>query len=190
MAAVPNPTDPTRIEPAYVSNGNVTILGQNSVDGGKLGGLIEFREDSLDLAKNRLGQIGLVLATKMNEQQAAGYDLNGNAGAPLFEVPTPLVTAHSENTGTAAVSATMSDPSAVTSSDYRIKYDGTNFNIIRDEDNTIRSFASLPQTVDGIDFGISSGAMAAGDEYKIRPTSTVAEEFKVAFQDPNLMQSQ
>lgn len=187
MVATPSPTDPTRLEVAYSSNDKVTILGKESLDGGKLGGLISFREDSLDLTQNRLGQIGLVMAEKMNELQAAGYDLNGDAGVDIFNVPSPTVTAHSGNTGTAVVSSTIANADAVTSSDYRIKYDGTNYNIIRSEDNKITSFGSLPQTLDGVTFQIDSGAMVAGDEYKIMPTHGVAEEFKVAFEDPNLL---
>ncbi len=187
MVATQNPTDPTRIEVGYNSNGKVTTLGEESLDGGKLGGLISFREESLDTAQNRIGQIGLVLAQKMNELQANGYDLNGDAGTDLFEVPEPTVTAHTGNTGTAIVSSTIADPESVTSSDYRIKYDGTNYSIIRSDDNETQTFSSLPQTVDGVTFQIDSGTMAAGDEYKIMPTHSVAEQFKVVIDDPNLL---
>lgn len=185
MVAAQNPTDPTRLEVAYSSKGKVTILGKDSLDGGKLGGLISFREESLDFTQNRMGQIGLVLAQKMNDLQAGGFDLNGDPGTDLFQIPSPAVSAHADNTGTAVVSAAIATPDSVTSSDYRIKYDGTNYNIIRDDDNKIQSFGSLPQTVDGITFQIDSGAMLAGDEYKILPTRKVAEEFKVLIDDPN-----
>ncbi len=187
MVATQNPTDPTRMEVGYSSKGKVTILGEQSLDGGKLGGLISFREESLDLTQNRLGQIGLVLAQKMNDLQAGGFDLNGDAGTDLFSVPEPTVTGHTDNTGTAIVSSTIADPDAVTSSDYRIKYDGTNYNIIRSDDNNIQSFGSLPQTVDGVTFQIDSGTMLAGDEFKIMPTHGVAEEFKVVIDDPNML---
>lgn len=187
MVATPSPTDPTRMEVAYSSKGKVTILGKESLDGGKLGGLVSYREESLDETQNRMGQIGLVLAEKMNALQAGGFDLNGNAGTDLFEVPSPAVSAHSENTGSAVVSSIIADPDAVTSSDYRIKYDGTNYNIIRSADNQTQSFGSLPQTVDGVTFQIDSGTMAAGDEYKIMPTHSVAEKFKVLIDDPNLL---
>lgn len=187
LAATPSPTDPTRMEVAYSSNDKLTVLGKESIDGGKLGGLIHFRAESLDDTQNKIGQIALVLADKFNTQHKAGFDLNGNAGGDFFDVPAPVVGTHSGNTGTAVVSSVIADASQVTSSDYRIKYDGTNYNIIRSADNKITSFGSLPQTLDGLTFQIDSGTMNAGDEYEIRPTRQLGDSFKLAFTDPNLI---
>ncbi len=185
LAPTQSPTEPGRMEVGYVSKDKVNILGKESLAGGALGGLVEFREESLDNAQNKIGQIALVLADKMNQQHSSGFDLNGDPGGDLFSIPAPEVNASSNNTGNAVVSTAIADASAVTSSNYKIKYDGTNYNIIRSEDGNTQSFGSLPQTLDGLTFNIDSGTMTAGDSYGIRPTQSVAESFKLAFTDPN-----
>lgn len=185
LAATPSPTDPGRIEVGYQSRNKITILGKDSLAGGALGGLVEFREESLDSAQNKIGQLALVLADQFNQQHRQGFDLNGDAGGDLFTIPGPVTTAHSENTGTASLGAVVADSTAVTSSDYKIKYDGTNYNITRSGDGNVTSVGSLPLTLDGLTISIGSGAIAAGDEFVIRPTQSVAESLKLAFTDPN-----
>jgi flagellar hook-associated protein 1 FlgK len=185
LAATPNPTDPSRTEIGYQSRNKITILGKDSLAGGAMGGLIEFREDSLDSAQNKIGQLALVLADQFNQQHRQGFDLNGDPGADLFSIPGPATTAHRENTGTAAVGAVVADATAVTSSDYKIKYDGTNYNVTRSGDGNITSVGALPLTLDGLTISINSGAMNAGDEFVVRPTQNVAESLKLAFSDTN-----
>ncbi|MES2014101.1 MAG: flagellar hook-associated protein FlgK [Pseudomonadota bacterium] len=179
-----SPTDPTRLEVAYQSNGKTTVLSANSLPGGTIGGLLQFRSESLDPAQNQIGQIAVVLASDFNTQHKLGIDLNGNAGGDLFNIPAPVVNTNSNNTGNATVSSVISDAHAITSSDYHLKFDGTNYTITRQSDNKILSNAGLPQTIDGIDFDISSGAMAAGDEFIIRPTHNAATTLSLAITDP------
>lgn len=184
LTATGSPTDPTRLEVAYQSNGKTTVLSANSLPGGTIGGLLQFRAESLDPAQNQIGQIAVVLASDFNAQHKLGIDLNGNAGGDLFNIPAPVVNTNSNNTGNATVSSVISDAHAITSSDYRLKFDGTNYTITRLSDNKILSNAGLPQTLDGMDFDISSGAMAAGDEFIIRPTHNAATTLSLAITDP------
>lgn len=190
LTATTSPTDSSRTEVGYVSNGNVTILGSQSLSGGALGGLIEFREDSLDATQNQLGQIALVLAEEFNEQHQAGFDLNGAAGGDLFTIPNPttqLKTSYDDGhtPGNAVLDVTINNAENVLSSDYKLGYDGTNYTITRQSDGTASTFASLPQTVDGLTFNISSGTIATGDEYAIRPTRNIASSISIAISDVN-----
>ncbi len=58
------------------------ITGQLS--GGQIGGLLNYRTDVLHEAQDELGRIAMVFADSMNQQQAQGLDLDGNAGQRLF----------------------------------------------------------------------------------------------------------
>lgn len=191
LAAVTSPSDTSRTEIAYYSNGNETILDSSNLSGGSLGGLLEFRSETLDITQNKLGQIALVLASKFNETHKNGFDLNGTAGGDLFTLPsiqTQLKSTYDDGhtVGNAALSVSINDATDVLSSDYKLAYDGTNYNITRLSDNsTVSSSASLPATVDGLTFTISSGTMATGDEFYIYPTRSMASSLTLAISDVN-----
>jgi flagellar hook-associated protein 1 FlgK len=183
LTTAPSPTDASRLEVAYQSNAKTTILGTESLSGGAIGGLVQFRAESLDTIKNQLGQIAVVLADTFNTQHEQGLDKNGNPGGALFSIPDPEVTSSSKNTGSAVVASKIVDARAITSSDYRLQWDGANYNITRLSDKTVQSFSSLPQTVDGLSFSLASGTMNPGDDFVIRPTQNVANTFKLAITD-------
>lgn len=180
-----SPTDPTRIEVAYQSAAKTTVLGSSSLSGGIIGGLVQFREESLDAIQNQVGQIAIALAGTFNAQHAQGFDKNGNPGGALFNLPAPTVTSNSNNTGSAELSAAIVDPSAVTSSNYRVQYDGSNYKIMRTSDKYEQTFSSLPQTVDGVTIGLASGSLNAGDSFMVRPTQNAASGLTLAIQDVN-----
>jgi flagellar hook-associated protein 1 FlgK len=184
LSAAASPTDPSRIEVAYQNNGVTTTLAENALTGGNLAGLFQFRANTLDPAQNALGRMAIVLGTAVNAQQTLGQDQNGAIGKPMFSVATPLTTASSNNTGTGTASATISNPSLLTTSDYRIQIMGAAvaanplavppvvaspaaYRVIRSSDNKV--FSPSPASVDGVDFSVS-GAVAAGDEFLVRPT--------------------
>jgi flagellar hook-associated protein 1 FlgK len=177
------PTDPRRLEVAYQSKNKTTVLGGDSLPGGVVGGLLQFRSESLDTIQNQLGQIALVLANTFNTQHAQGLDLYGKPGGALFNIPDPTVTASSYNNGNAVIGSKVVDGRAVTSSDYRLQYDGSQYKITRLSDSTVQSFASLPQTLDGLSFSQTSGTMQAGDDFVIRPTHSAASTLSLAITD-------
>jgi flagellar hook-associated protein 1 FlgK len=187
-----SPTDPSRLEVAYQANNKVTVLGVNSLPGGVVGGLLQFRSESLDPIQNQIGQIAVVLGETFNAQLAQGFDLDGNFGSALFSVPTPLVNANAFNSGPsttpananpAEVAAKIANAKALTTSDYKLQYDGTNYNVTRLNDNTTQSFSSLPVSIDGLTISQTSGTMLAGDNFLIKPTQNAATKFQVAITD-------
>lgn len=175
-----SPTDSSRLEVAYNNRGKSTILGASSLSGGTLGGLIQFRENSLDSAQSQLGLVGVSLSETFNQQHKQALDSTGKPGGQFFTASTPVVNASTNNTGNAVLAASFSDVKALTGSNYRVQYDGTNYNITKLSDNTVKSFSSLPQTLDGVDFKINSGTMTTGDYYLVKPTATGASGFSVA----------
>ena len=183
LTTINSPTDANRTEVAYQNQGKVTILGSNSLPGGAIGGVLQFRSQSLDSIQNQLGLVATALAVTFNAQHEQAQDANGNAGTKFFSDPTPSVTASVDNTGGAALSAAITDVQALTTSDYRLQYDGTNYNITRLDTGTVQTFASLPQTVDGVNFKLASGTMATGDSFLVQPTAYAATNFSVAITD-------
>lgn len=182
-------TNPERIEVAYrASNGSVVTLSETGLSGGKLGGLIEFRSKTLEPAQNALGRVAIGLASTFNAQHRLGVDLNGVAGGTFFTAASPVVTASSANdmTSTAAVTASIGNANALTTSDYRLQYDGTDYTLTRLSDNVTTGPITSGQTVDGVTFSLS-GTAVAGDSFLIRPTVNGASGIAVAITDPRLI---
>jgi flagellar hook-associated protein 1 FlgK len=184
LAAVPALDDPQRMEVAYKVGGTAVLLNSSSLQSGSLGALLAFRANDLDSAQNALGRVALGLAQTFNDQHQLGQDLNGALGGNFFAAPSPVVMAQSTNTGGAVVSAAVASVSALTTSDYRLTYDGTNYSVTRLSDNTTSSYATLPQTVDGVTIAITSGALASGDSFLIEPTRNAAANLAMSISDP------
>ena len=188
LTNVASPTDPSRLEVAYKSNDVTTILSENVISGGNLSGLLEFRSQTLDLARNSLGRIATVLASTFNEQHALGMDLNGAIGGNFFTVASPVVTASYYNTSMAMVSAGIGDAKLLTTSDYRLSYDGMNYVLTRVSDNTVLSNSTLAAAQTAAQtqgFTISMNAVTpnTGDSFLIRPTARGAADFAVVIGD-------
>jgi len=187
LKAVPSTTDSSRMEVAYVNNGKTTTLAESSLTGGKLGGLFEFRRETLDVAQNSLGRVAIVLASDINAQHQLGMDLNGDPGGAFFNLDPVSVTANSKNTGNGVVTDTIDDPGKLTTSDYQLKFDGTNYTVTRLSDSakwTGTSLTALSNTAgEGFDEGFSLSTSPVpdnGDSFLIRPTVNGASGISVA----------
>lgn len=181
-----SPTAPDRLEIAYGDRSAPKIIDGSSLGGGSLGGLLTFRNETLDSVQNQIGQLAITLATQFNEMQQQGYDLNGTAGVAMFNVPQPVATSSASNidkTKQATATFVPGQSQQITSSDYTLKYTGGQYNIIRNSDKVVTSTATLPITVDGIEFNVNTSSPVEGDEYMIRPTQGAASKITLAFED-------
>jgi flagellar hook-associated protein 1 FlgK len=188
LAATNSPTDQTRTTVGYITQGKITPMAESALTGGELGAALQFRTQSLDAAQNSLGRVAIALATTINDQNHLGLDGNGNAGGDIFTVAPAEVTKNVNNnqTSTTAIAATVVDAKQLTTSDYKVDFDGTNFNVYRLSDNkktVISPFPqSQPQVIDGLAFDVS-GAADTGDNFLVRPTLNAAANFKLALTD-------
>ncbi len=186
LSVMDNASDPTRKEIAVTAGGGSTIIS-DILSGGAIGGLLDFREQVLGEAENALGRVAVGLASNFNSHHRLGADLDGNPGLDFF-VPIDAIGAevlsHDQNTGSAP-SVTVTDPAALTTSDYRLDYDGTEYTVTRLSDNKVDRFtAPIPLVaVDGfqIDVSVPPGA---GDSFIVRPVSAGAKAFGLAIRDP------
>jgi len=64
------------------SAGSVNIT--QTLTGGSLGGLLDFRDNLLDETQNRLGRTAIGISETVNELHVQGYDLNGDIGSNIF----------------------------------------------------------------------------------------------------------
>jgi flagellar hook-associated protein 1 FlgK len=71
----------------------------------------------------------------------------------------------------------------LTTSDYRLDFDGSNYNLTRFSDNQVQTFAALPQTVDGMTIAAGSWVPDPSDSILIQPTRAGAQNINVAFSD-------
>lgn len=175
------PTDPGNIAVGLQTPGGFVPFRTQDVTGGALGGLMRFRDGELALAENSLGRIAVVAADAFNDQHRLGMDLAGSLGQDFFAVPPARAVTL---IGSANLSATISDPGALATSDYQVAYDGSSFRVTRLADGVAQTFATLPQTVDGVAIAVASGAPAAGDLFLIQPTRSAALDLQLAIKDP------
>lgn len=182
LQTVQSLNDPTKVDIAYNNGGLATRIQQSSLQGGAIGGLLAFRDQTLTQTQNALGQVATGLAATFNDQHSLGQDLNGALGGNFFNVGTPAISKGINNTGTAVISATISNVSALTGSDYTLSYDGANYTVSRLSDNTTTVSPTLPITVDGLTIS-TTVAPNAGDSFLIRPTLNGARDIRVAITD-------
>lgn len=176
-----NAWDATRSDIFDSSGNNIT----SRLGGGSLGALLDYRSNVLDPVQNQLGQAAVALASSVNAQQAKGLDLNGRQGGAMFSVPAPTVLGSGANQGNATVGAAISDVSKLTTSDYTLSYDGSQWNLKTGTGQAV-ALSSNPDgslSADGLTFQVS-GAAQAGDSYRIQPTRNAAAGLTMSMTDP------
>jgi len=188
ITTVTDPFDPERTQFALLtSTGTVDI--SRGVSGGTLGGLLDWRREMLEPARNELGRISLAIASQVNAQHREGMDLSGVLGGDFFNVGGVGVTDVTTNTGTAVVSATRTNVAAITGGDYVLARTGTGYTLRRHDTGAAVAFTGTgtaldPILADGLSIVASAGA-ATGDQFIIHPTRDAASGFNVAITDPS-----
>lgn len=194
LVATPSPEDQQRVEVAFNMGAANIILPAGSLNGGTLGGLLEFRNQTLDAAQNALGRVAVSLAQTFNDQHALGQDLAGNLGGDFFAVPSPAVLNSTANAGDAVITASLLDPLTQTTSvkdlstsDYRLTYDAatTDYKLLRISDSTQTTITSAEMaagytTADGFTLQLSSGSPAGSDSFLILPTRFAARDITLS----------
>lgn len=176
---VADPGDPSRLQVADATGGRIS----DKLSGGEIGGLLDFRRESLAPARNELGRLAVVLAGAVNAQHRAGMDANGALGEDLFGLPAPALVPDARNAGSASPGAAVIDATALTTSDYRLEYDGALWSLTRLADGAAVSGAG-PLTLDGLEVSPGPGA-AAGDRFLVRPAGGAAAALEVRIGDPD-----
>ena len=186
----PDAYNPARTTLAYQAGSSVVPLG-NTLSGGVVGGLLDFRSQLLDPARNQLGQVAVAVASAVNAQQNDGMDANGALGTNLFSVGGVQVQPAVRNTGTATVAVTRTGVGALTTSDYIVSYSAGAWSLHKADTGAPVTMSGTgtaldPFVADGMSI-VTSGLPAAGDSFKLQPTAGAVAGMNVLITDPNLV---
>ncbi|GAA5316134.1 MAG: hypothetical protein AseanaTS_13390 [Candidatus Pelagadaptatus aseana] len=203
MQAVNGETDPTRYDLVFVNDGSSQIV-TDSITGGRLGGLLNYRNEVLDRSFNELGRIALTFTEAMNYQQSVGLDLNGNYGVPLFDdinlrqatldraVPSSL----NANPPDRVVSVAITDATALGNSDYTLSLTGSGpdgYELVRNSDGELVQSGGLsaqrPTSIEyeGFSITLEQGSFQDGDRYRIMPTRFASQNVDVVATSPEVL---
>jgi len=193
LKAVTSAVDPTRTSVAVVgASGTAIEVKDSSLTGGALGGLLQFRNDTLTVAQNSIGRMAIALSDTFNAQHKLGVDLNGALGQNFFTQSSPSVLSNGMNQGNLLLDATFSNTAQLTTSDYTVEVNaGGNYVLTRLSDKQVLSpaggytNANFPLTFDGITLSqvIPVGAAQPGDSFLIQPTNSGARNLDVLVTD-------
>ena len=199
LSAQPSDYDPRRTAVAYSlpagNNSSVQIeLDDKYITGGKLGGLLSYRTDSLDAVQNDLGRLAVGLAMSINKAQANGEDLNGDTGADMFSIANPTVLASPRNNpaSTGTVTVEFADANKLTGANYQVSFDGAAYKVVRLPEQTVVAPddpSTTPPQYDGLTFNFPDPAIVpppvhAGDSWSVAPTRMAASDISMVMTDP------
>lgn len=198
LQAVPGQGDPNTFEVEFVSGGSRQNITSN-ISGGEVGGLLRYREDVLKPSVNALGRLAISISDQVNSQLGQGLDLKGQVGSSLFkDINDPSLTGlrvRPVGTNSSNVSGDMkiTDTTQLTTSDYRLDFDGSNYSARRLSDG---AEMTVTQGADGElifadsagrDQGFSvklSGTPTAGDRFVLEPTRRGAAGISAELKQP------
>ncbi|ASJ71801.1 flagellar hook-associated protein FlgK [Granulosicoccus antarcticus] len=181
IKTTPDDTYPDRLQIQIGKEGSEKTI-DTQLQGGEIGGLAEFANQTLRPAMNDLGRLALTMADTLNQQHGSGLDLDGNVGTDLFEVPTPQVYSNSRNTGSGAITAAITDSGALEATDYLVRFDGANYTATRSSDGEETTGSSNTLLLDGLELTMTSGA-AVGDTFVISATGRAAGQISTVITD-------
>jgi flagellar hook-associated protein 1 FlgK len=196
LGTVPSPTDASRLDITLSVTGSPQIVS-DELSGGKIGGLLDFRDNDLANAINSMGRIAIVLSDTINEQHALGMDLEDSLGGLFFNdinsevLARSRVFANSDNVPPSdqLMRINITDSSALTTDDYELKFEGpsdNDFVIIRASDNEVVLKSILPGIypanveIDGFQVQFEAGTFKVGDRFTVQPTKTGAEDISLS----------
>lgn len=188
LAAVKSSADPSRTTVAFVDGTSGPVeIPEKLLTSGSLGGMMTFRTEELDAARNTLNQLALSFANAMNTQHEKGFDAAGDPGGKLFDIGSPAVLANSKNSGTASVTAAINvaDSAKVQATDYKMEFDGSAWKITRLSDKTTVTPTDDGKgnlTFDGLTVSVS-GAAKNKDSFIVKPVANAIVNMDLAISD-------
>jgi len=192
LKVINSPQNASRQEVAMVGANGPQIISRE-LTGGKLGAILQFRDQTLTPAFNQVGRVAIALANQVNKQHQLGMDLQGRLGGLFFNDINNSTTAAERvipNADNAkpddrVLSVDITDPSALSADDYQLQFDGAN-----NQDYSIKDVNTgqivkqgsltgvLPTKIQmpGFTVTLTSGSFQQGDSFLLRPTHNGAAD--------------
>ncbi len=171
-----------------MSQGTGSVNVSNSITGGELQGILDFKGNALEQSRRALGRVAMALTEEVNAQHRLGMTIQGTSapfplGQDFFvDMGASIEGLPGQNSASTA-SLSITDSRLLTNSDYRLDYDGASYSLTRLNDGTVFSNATMGglstavQATEG--FSITS-SIASGESFMIRPTYAAASNIQVS----------
>ncbi|MCL5255589.1 MAG: flagellar hook-associated protein FlgK [Gammaproteobacteria bacterium] len=190
------------------SGGNTINIPVNiAALGGKIGGMVAYRDEVLEPTQFKLGQLAMGFADALNEQQRLGMDLDNQLGADMFDLrqteiqALPFTSANSVQGQVINVRLEPGKAAELTAHRYELRMTGddtfrvvaldTNGRIIGNEsDYSEASFADadadgwIGELGIGMQFNFSAGTFADGDKFEVNFTQNAASNIFMGLTRP------
>ncbi|MED5468621.1 MAG: flagellar basal body rod C-terminal domain-containing protein, partial [Pseudomonadota bacterium] len=186
--------DPTRLE-FTLSSGGRTLLVDEQIQGGKLGGLRAFDEMALKPAFDELGRLAIAISSAINHQHEIGMDLEGDLGGNFFSDVNSLAVQRSrvvpngnnDRTTTCQLAVEITDSSQLPAGTWELQFsgDGRSYELIDTISGDTVKQGRLPDPVQseinmpGFNIRVEGGEFNAGDKYLIQPSRNAAENMQL-----------
>ncbi|SAL49654.1 flagellar hook-associated protein FlgK [Caballeronia peredens] len=190
LQTAPSPSDPSELTVAFQSRDGSTqtpattqYLDNSALTGGVVGGLIDFRTQTLDPAQAQLGAIATSFASQLNGQNALGVDLNGVQGGDLFAAGAPNILANARNKGTGTPAASIVDGTQPPTNDFTVSFDGSQYTVT--DPASGQKLGTIDPavgnaTINGLKIDVSGmTGVQKGDSFTIQPTRGALDAFKL-----------
>jgi flagellar hook-associated protein 1 FlgK len=182
-------------------SGSSSVAIKESTLGGSLAASFEFRDTHLAQTRTEIDRLAMAISSTLNDSQASGLDLNGIQGANFFtdinstQLQQGRVLTPSANTGTTQAQVVINDVSLLTTDDFEVRFDGTDFTLYNlttgGSENLGAPGAGTPagtHTPSSPDYGFSfveTGVPVDGDKFTIVPTKNSAALMQATLTDGN-----
>jgi flagellar hook-associated protein 1 FlgK len=182
IGAAFNPDNPAEKAIAITLGGTTTFLKDSSVTSGRIGALLQVRNDTLNYADGQLGRLAVAITNAVNVQHRQGSDQNGNGGKDFFvdqnDIGSPTPSSRNNPNSTLTIRGAITDTAQLTGLYYALDFDGTSWRITSSDGRTITptitpQSGSDPATYfsfEGLQLAMT-GIASAGDRFDLRPTA-------------------
>ncbi len=156
--------------------------------GGKLGSLIDMRDDHIPEVMDEVGRLATSFSYEVNKLQHQGLDLNGDIGGNLLTDMNSELIAHDRvvipTDSKADLAVYIDDLSQLKGGEYSLSYNGSDYVITRPDGEKVVAQENRGNIYfDGMRIKINHDPQA-GERIILRPTRNGAREIKLTTNDP------
>lgn len=178
-------SDPKQLRVAVMMNGQLATIAPERLGGGRIAGLMQFRNTDLPRVENELGRLAAALSSAINAQHRLGNDRNGVAGGDFFLPLEPEAYPAADNGNPATeISVSFADVTRLVASDYRMSYAGGQYTLTRLADGQAWTSATPAFTEDGLSISLAFAPPAEGDSFLIQPFRGAGRNLALAIAQP------
>ncbi|GEM_PF-3020582 len=171
--------------PSLAAGNDATPVSVSGADGAIGASVSTYQAGGAALQS--LGTIAAIFVSSVNAVQAQGLTPGGAQGGAIFSVPAPSVTANASNTGTASITAQITNSSALPADGgpFQLSYSSTAGWTATDQASG-QSFTptGTPPAFAGMTLAIT-GTPANGDQFTLNPAPNAATGIAVTATNPN-----